>query len=182
MNFLGYTSTTKLNEKQELVEKLLDVNRQFHEANGTLKSQVAKLKEQRAQAQRQVGELTDTKGRQVEEIRLLKQQIEGLKKHATGLGKSLDEKNAALNRQTKEYKTINRDYKERGVIIETYKKSLEESYGDNDELKEKVEELTDTLQKTNERYDAFVTVSATNFANHFDRVLKKRKVSELTLD
>ena len=112
MNFLGYASTTKLNEKQELVDKLLDANHQFHQANGTLKSQVARLKEQHAQARRQVGDLTTAKSRQDEEIRRLKQEIEGLKKHATGLGKRLDEKDAALNRQVKEYNTISKVYKE----------------------------------------------------------------------
>ena len=182
MNFLGYTSTTKLNEKQELVDKLLDANHQFHEANGTLKSQVARLKEQHAQARRQVGELTDVKNLQVVEIRRLKQEIEGLKKHATGLGKSLDEKNAALNRQVKEYKTINKVYKERGAVMERYKRDLHEKNGDIDELNDRIEELEATLKQTNERYDAFVTVSGTNFANHFERVLKKRKVAELTLD
>ncbi len=44
------------------------------------------------------------------------------------------------------------------------------------------EELVEQLEKTNDRYDAFVTVTGTNFAAHFDRVLKKRKVEELTLD
>ena len=182
MNFLGYTSTTKLTEKQELVDKLLDANTQFHKANGSLKSQVAKLKEQRAQAQRQVGELTDVKNLQVVEIRRLKQEIEGLKKTNFGLGQTLDEKNAALNRQVKEYNTINRVYKERGGIMERYKKNLHEKNGDIDELNDRIEELEATLKQTNERYDAFVTVSGTNFANHFERVLKKRKVAELTLD
>jgi chromosome segregation ATPase len=182
MNFLGYTSTTKLNEKQELVDKLLDANSQFHQANGTLKSQVAKLKEQRTQAQRQVGDLTTTKSLRDEEINRLKQEIEGLKKTNFGLGQTLDEKNAALNRQVKEYNTINRVYKERGVIIERYKRDIHEKHGDIDQLNDRIDELTATLKQTNERYDAFVTVSGTNFAHHFERVLKKRKVSELTLD
>jgi chromosome segregation ATPase len=182
MNFLGYTSTTKLNEKQELVDKLLDANHKFHEANGTLKSTVARLKEQHAQAQRQVGELTDVKDLQVVEIRRLKQEIEGLKNTNFSLGKSLDEKNLALNRQIKEFNRINKVYNERGVIIERYKRDLHEKHGDIDELTDKVDELSATLKQTNERYDAFVTVSGTNFANHFERVLKKRKVDELTLD
>ena len=182
MNFLGYTSTTKLNEKQELVDKLLDANSQFHQANGTLKSTVARLKEQHAQARRQVGDLTTAKSRQDEEIRRLKQEIEGLKKSNFGLGKTLDEKNAASNRRVKEFNTINKVYKERGVIIERYKRDLHEKHGEIDELNDRIDELEATLKQTNERYDAFVTVSGTNFANHFERVLKKRKVGELTLD
>jgi predicted nucleic acid-binding Zn-ribbon protein len=175
MNFLGYTSTTTLNEKQALVDKLLDANTQFHKANGTLRSQVAKLKEQRAQALRQVGELTDVKNLQVVEIHLLK-------KTNFGLGQTLDEKNLTLNRRVSEFNKVSKAFKERGGIMERYKKDLHEKNGDIDELKDKVEELEATLQKTNERYDAFVTVSGTNFANHFERVLKKRKVAELTLD
>ena len=182
MNFLGYTSTTTLNEKQVLVDKLLDANTQFHKANGSLKSQVAKLKEQRAQAQRQVGDLTTAKSRQDKEIHRLKQEIEGLKKTNFSLGKRSDEKNLTLNRQVSEFKKVSKAYKERGVIMERYKKDLHEKNGDIEELNDKVDELTATLQKTNERYDAFVTVSGTNFANHFERVLKKRKVAELTLD
>jgi len=42
-------------------------------------------------------------------------------------------------------------------------------------IKEKAN-LVQQVKKTNERYDAFVTVTGTNFATHFDRVLKKRKV------
>jgi len=182
MNFLGYTATTKLNEKQELVDKLLDANTQFHKANGTLRSQVAKLKEQRAQAQRQVGDLTTAKSLRDEEINRLKQEIESLKKTNFGLGQTLDEKNLVSNRQISEFNKVSKAFKERGVIMERYKKDLHEKNGDIDELKDRIDELEATLQKTNERYDAFVTVSGTNFANHFERVLKKRKVAELTLD
>ena len=175
MNFLGYTSTTTLNEKQALVEKLLDANTQFHKANGSLRTHVARLKEQRAQAQRQVGDLTN-------ETHRLKQEIEGLKKTNFSLGKSLDEKNTALNHQVSEFKKISKVFKERGVVMERYKKDLHEKNGDIDELKDRIDELETTLKQTNERYDAFVTVSGTNFAHHFERVLKKRKVAELTLD
>jgi len=154
MNFLGYTSTTTLNEKQALVEKLLDANTQFHKANGSLKTHVARLK----------------------------QEIEGLKKTNFGLGKTLDEKNTTLDRQISEFKKISKVFKERGVVMERYKKDIREKNGEIDELNDRVDELTATLKQTNERYDAFVTVSGTNFAHHFERVLKKRKVAELTLD
>ena len=87
-----------------------------------------------------------------------------------------------MNLQVKEYKTISKVYKERGVIIERYKKDIHKKNGEIDELNDRIDELEATLKQTNERYDAFVTVSGTNFAHHFERVLKKRKVAELTLD
>jgi chromosome segregation ATPase len=167
MNFLGYTSTSSLREKEELVEKLLDANTQFHKANGSLKTHVARLKDQRAQ----VGDLT-------EETHRLKQEIEGLKKKAMHTGKTLNEKNLALNRQISEFKKVSKVFKERGEIITRLKGELHETCGDNDELNDKVRELTEELKKVNDRYDAFVTVSGTNFASHVDRVLKKRKVGE----
>ncbi|WP_289007683.1 hypothetical protein [uncultured Idiomarina sp.] len=98
------------------------------------------------------------------------------------MGQTLDEKNLVSNRQISEFNKVSKAFKERGVIMERYKKDLHEKNGDIDELKDRIDELEATLQKTNERYDAFVTVSGTNFANHFERVLKKRKVAELTLD
>ena len=182
MNFLGYTSTTKLNEKQELVDKLLDANHKFHEANGTLKSQVAKLKEQRAQAQRQIGELTDVKNLQVVEIKRLKQELEGLRKAWFKVNKDIEEKDSLLKLKNDEIINFvednNKLRKTNEELVLTKRKFAE----DIDEAHEKIEELTENLQKTNDRYDAFVTVSGTNFANHFERVLKKRKVPELTVE
>ena len=182
MNFLGYTSTTKLNEKQELVDKLLDANNQFQEANGTLKSQVAKLKEQRAQSQRQVGELTDVKNLQIVEIKRLKQELEGLRKAWFKINKDMEEKDQMMSLKNEELVKFIGDNKKLRKTNEELVLSKRKFAADLDEAHEKIEELTEDLQKTNDRYDAFVTVSGTNFANHFERVLKKRKVPELTLD
>ena len=161
MNFLGYTSTSSLREKEELVKKLLDANKQFYKANNDLKSKLLKAPKSRD-----------------DEIHGLKQQIDDLKKRAMHAGKTLDEKNLALNRQINEFKKVSKVFKERGEIIARLKGELHEKTGDNDELTDKVMELTEELKKVNERYDAFVTVSSTNFASHVDRVLKKRKVGE----
>ena len=182
MNFLGYTSTSKLNEKQELVDKLLDANHKFHEANGTLKSQVAKLKEQRTQAQRQIGELTDVKNLQVVEIKRLKQELESLRKAWFKINKDIEEKSKMMSLKNDELVKFIEDNKKLRKTNEELvltKRKFAESL---DEADQKIEELTEDLQKTNDRYDAFVTVSGTNFANHFERVLKKRKVPELTLE
>ena len=182
MNFLGYTSTAKLNEKQELVAKLLNANQKFQEANGTLKSQVAKLKEQRAHAHRQVGELTDVKNVQVSEINRLKQELEGLRKAWFKINKDMEEKNSLLKLKNDEiinFVEDNKKLRKKNEELVLTKREFAESL---DEAHQKIEELTEDLQKTNDRYDAFVTVSGTNFANHFERVLKKRKVPELTLD
>lgn len=182
MNFLGYTSTSKLNEKQELVDKLLDANHKFHEANGTLKSQVAKLKEQRAQAQRQIGELTDVKNLQVSEIKRLKQELETLQKAWFKVNKDMEEKDQMMNMKNEELVKFIGDNKKLRKTNEELVLTKRKFAEDLDEAHEKIEQLTEDLQKTNDRYDAFVTVSGTNFANHFERVLKKRKIPELTLD
>ena len=182
MNFLGYTSTSKLNEKQKLVDKLLDANHKFHEANSTLKSQVVKLKEQRAQNQRQIGELTDVKNLQVVEIKRLKQELEGLRKAWFKVNKDIEEKDSLLklkNNEIVKFIEDNKKLRKTNEELVLTKRKFAESL---DEADQKIEELTEDLQKTNDRYDAFVTVSGTNFATHFDRVLKKRKVPELTLD
>ena len=182
MNFLGYTSTSKLNEKQELVDKLLDANHQFHDSNGTLKSQVAKLKEQRAQAQRQIGELTDVKNLQVSEIKRLKQELETLRKAWFKVNKDMEEKDQMMNMKNEELVQFIGDNKKLRKTNEELVLTKRKFAEDLDEAHEKIEQLTEDLQKTNDRYDAFVTVSGTNFANHFERILKKRKVPELTVD
>lgn len=182
MNFLGYTSTSKLNEKQELVNKLLNANNQFHKANGSLKSQLAKTKEQHSQAKRQIGELTDVKNVQVSEIKRLKQELESLRKAWFKINKDMEEKNSLLKLKNDEiinFVEDNKKLRKTNQELVLTKRKFAESL---DEAHEKIEELTEDLQKTNDRYDAFVTVSGTNFANHFERVLKKRKVPELTLD
>ena len=182
MNFLGYTSTSKLNEKQELVDKLLDANHKFHEANGTLKSQVAKLKEQRTQAQRQIGELTDVKNLQVVEIKRLKQELESLRKAWFKINKDIEEKSKMMSLKNDELVKFIEDNKKLRKTNEELVLTKRKFADIIDEADQKIEELTEDLQKTNDRYDAFVTVSGTNFANHFERVLKKRKVPELTLE
>jgi uncharacterized coiled-coil DUF342 family protein len=154
MNFLGYTSTSSLREKEELVEKLLDANKQFYKANNDLKSKLLKAPKSRD-----------------DEIHGLKQQIDGLRQECTKLSNENTRLNESWSKLAKSYDTSRTSQKQLLKQYAEASNSIEELEGELDKAKEE-------LKKVNERYDAFVTVSSTNFASHVDRVLKKRKVGE----
>ena len=154
MNFLGYTSTSSLREKEELVEKLLDANKQFYKANNDLKSKLEKAPKSRD-----------------DEIHGLKQQIEGLRQECTKLSNENTRLNESWSKLAKSYDTSRTSQKQ---LFKQYA----EASNNIEELEGELEKAKEELKKVNDRYDAFVTVSGTNFASHVDRVLKKRKVGE----
>ena len=154
MNFFGYTSTSSLREKEELVDKLLEANKQFYKANNDLKSKLENAPKSRE-----------------DEIHSLKQQIDGLRQECTKLSNENTRLNESWSKLVKNYNNSRESEKKlHGQVDEA---------GDKiDELEEELEKTKEDLKRVNERYDAFVTVSSTNFASHVDRVLKKRKLGE----
>lgn len=164
MNLLGYTSTSLLREEQALNAKLRDSNQRLHQINCRLKADLARVNSQLLQQREHGAKLQD-----------VQETNEQLRAENTALNKK-------LQKISEKYDT------QRGRFLECLKEKKEalsrSKHFENmvDKLNSDYSEMELELKQVNDRYDAFVAIASTNFTTHFDRVLKKRKVEELTLD
>lgn len=155
MNLLGYTSTSLLCEEQALNAKLRQINCR-------LKADLARVNSQLLQQREQCAKLQD-----VEETKL--------RAENTALKKKLQKVSEKYETQRGRFLECLEEKKEALAKSKHFEKRLDKLHSDYSEI-----ELE--LRQVNDRYDAFVAIASTNFTAHFDRVLKKRKVEELTLD